>query len=221
MANKRITDLTELALIAQEDLLLVVDNPAGTPINKKITVANLLGNVSYITSTTTPTGITHRAIITSNAVQLSAGTIAAAEFIANATATATNTTHQYAVTATSRLGDAAANVKTEHATMKLTTDVGVATPSTNTYGLIVQFANTGGSRVANTRAFILMNETSSASANTTKYLIEATNISANLTTGSGNTGFMLINSTSTGATHKLKVNLNGTDFWVVLSSNAT
>lgn len=43
---KKITELAALAAPAAEDLLVIVDDPAGTPITKYVTVGNLLGNVS-------------------------------------------------------------------------------------------------------------------------------------------------------------------------------
>lgn len=42
MADQKITELTALTTPATEDLLAIVDDPAGTPITKKITLANLL-----------------------------------------------------------------------------------------------------------------------------------------------------------------------------------
>jgi hypothetical protein len=42
MANQKITALTALTTPATEDLLAIVDDPAGTPITKKISLANLL-----------------------------------------------------------------------------------------------------------------------------------------------------------------------------------
>lgn len=48
MADKalKISELTALTSISGGDLLVIVDDPTGTPVTKKVTVANLLGNSS-------------------------------------------------------------------------------------------------------------------------------------------------------------------------------
>ena len=46
MADKRITALTDLGTaLADADLFHVVDDPSGTPINKKISAANVFNNI--------------------------------------------------------------------------------------------------------------------------------------------------------------------------------
>ena len=60
MADKKITALTDLGdSLAAADLFHVVDDPSGTPINKKISAENVFNNVpSYLGLAQTSQSIT-------------------------------------------------------------------------------------------------------------------------------------------------------------------
>lgn len=49
MADKKVTQLTALTVATKDDLLLVIDDPLGSPISKKITVDNFFGATSVLT----------------------------------------------------------------------------------------------------------------------------------------------------------------------------
>jgi len=46
MADKKITQLTALTTPANNDLLLIVDDPSGSPISKKITLGDIFGETA-------------------------------------------------------------------------------------------------------------------------------------------------------------------------------
>lgn len=55
MADQDLTELTELSSLASGDIFHVMDDPAGTPLDKKITIDNLLKAVNILTADTAPT----------------------------------------------------------------------------------------------------------------------------------------------------------------------
>lgn len=52
MADKKITELTAITSVSSDDLLMVVNDPTGTPASRKVTVKNFFGAVSANTTHT-------------------------------------------------------------------------------------------------------------------------------------------------------------------------
>lgn len=71
MADKKVTQLTALTAPANTDLLLIIDDPAGSPVSKKITVEDLLGATTGLTVAAVDITATGTAALEGNAVTIS------------------------------------------------------------------------------------------------------------------------------------------------------
>lgn len=228
MADKKITELTELTTtLDQDDLLVVVDNPgSATPITKNMKISTLFGGATYVTTNTAATRSLVAALVTANGMATSSGSnTVAGKFEVNTTPYGTNTEYQQAIVGISRLSGTSANVTKQHSVAKFILDVSNAVNViANTYALILQTTNTG-VRTQNTQAFIGLGEDSRGTSNSTVYLLDiglngTANVTANTTVGA-NSLVMVTNCASTKtANHMIKIRFNGSDMWLLASNVA-
>lgn len=78
MADKKMTDLSDLSTgIASADIVHIVDDPAGSPVNKKVSVFNLFGNLNHSTNSGDATGRSFVSTTISTALGTTAGDVSA------------------------------------------------------------------------------------------------------------------------------------------------
>lgn len=76
MADKKVTQLTSLTTTAAPDLLLIVDDPNGTPVSKSITIKNLFATVPANTAFSANVTVSgNRALFSSNVQVTKATTV--------------------------------------------------------------------------------------------------------------------------------------------------
>jgi len=88
MADKKVSELTAITNLTTDDLIMVVNDPAGTASSRKVTVGNLFGNVAVITKHTSNTTFTANTTFNGTTMTVSAnlmynGTNIGSKFAAN------------------------------------------------------------------------------------------------------------------------------------------
>ena len=181
MADKKITALTAATEAATEDLLHVIDDPGGSPVNKKLTVKNFLGGITHTTSGTAAATdevvlkIAHNADTDVSSTDIYNNVIS---LQVNTQATYTSTTdgnvgRLYTAEFTNFINDANTVITTEGAAVvaKLAHTVSNTTTVANCYCLVLSTANTAAQSV-NASAFMKF-DASGAGSQTVDFVMDA------------------------------------------------
>lgn len=226
MPDRKVTALTPLTLATQDDLLLIIDDPNGTATGKKITVANFVSNLTYITASTSSIEALKMTVTANNSH--TGNTVTAAAIRAQKQGNFTGD-QQYGLVVESLLTVAGANVTGIHAAGRFNIDVGQSANSGNAYGIIIDSgkANSSWTRAVAPLAFIGIGESSNTT-KPTQYLFDlgraGQTVSANLTANAGNNGVVFTCASNTANTlqcsHKIAIQVNGTRFWIMVSNSA-
>jgi hypothetical protein len=226
MADKKITALNEASSGASEDLLHIIDDPGGSPINKKLTIKNFVSGVVHTTNGTSQTATEKLLDITLNVNAMPTGT----DTYDNVRTVSVNTVMNYGTSNPNKAGNLAslevntilnhanAYVTGELAGLKVIMDRNAenASSTANGYAMILKVANTVASSTKALTAYIKIEDRAGTSANTSYFMdIPA----AYGVTGNSDYGSAFSASTNkTGGTGSgyLKIRIGGVDRFIPL-----
>lgn len=214
--DRKISELLELTSPSPDDLLLIIDNPNVTPIPNKIQLSTLFNTIRYITINTALDYSLVNAVLSANVAHVN-NQAAAGQFVA---------TKGAAVTGNAQFGVVAQSILTANAVIGTFAGAFIASNpgpasgmSTNSiYGLIVHNSQTG-TRASAPAAFIGIGE-ESANTQPTQFLLDVGRpgflVTGNVSTINASAVFS--NASRTTITAKLRIRVNGTAYWICLSS---
>jgi hypothetical protein len=203
------------------DLLAMVGNTAGTPANLRVQVKNFLSGFAIDLPATSVSAHKLTANVTANAT---AATLVGGEYVLQANSSVNVTVRdRIGLIVRNQILNGNSNVTGQMWGAHVQLDLGNSNvTAANTFGLVIDhtIANTSWNRLVSPRAFVALKEQAGASGNTTTYLLDVgaqgNTVSANLS--SGNATVLFSKASTTTATHKLRCTINGTDYWLMLTS---
>jgi hypothetical protein len=226
MADKKITALTAASEAASEDLIHIIDDPNGSPVNKKLTVKSFLGGITH-TSNGASAGtdevvlkIAHVGDSDNSSTNVYNNVIT---LQVNTSATHTGTTdgnvgRLYTAEFTNHINDANTIITTEGAAIvaRLSHSASNPTSVANVYCMSLQVANTATQSV-NASAFLKL-DASGAGSNTVNFVMDIIPGGGFGASAGANAGPIYTSGTAATSAGALKVQVSGTTRYIALFS---
>lgn len=214
-ADKKLSQLAEkVSEFAGTDLVYMV--ASSTPY--RVQVKNFLSGLRLELPQTSRAGLSLIAAVTANATS---ATLAAADFTLQANSSIGVTVQdRIGLRATNEILNATSNVTGQMWGAHIKLDPGASNfAAANTFGVVIDhtISNTSWTRAVAPRAYIGIKEQAGTNGLTTSLLMDigaqGNVVSSNLSTG--NASVVMSKANTTTATHKLKISVNGTEYWLM------
>ena len=250
MADKKMTALTDLSTgVASEDIMHVVDDPGGSPVNKKVSVFNLYGNLNHTTNsgdasgrsfvrTNTSVNVTHTGVVTpfeTNMIHSHTGSTSNTVTSIYGAKFNVNVAGSNAV-ATGEIAGSLITVDISNSVAKANVNTAYTGGAARIYGQKITVGDSASNRGTKPDAFLCLNDdggytaANHPGAQAVHYFAElgsaaagyvAAASAANTTAHASNLVMFSTGTADSASNARMRIKVNGTEYWLLATTNTS